>query len=533
MATAPAPNVIRKATVLWACARAAVIEAGPGAFRRDVACRVVVDGRDRGTTDRVVVYVEGLEPASRHMVSLEPLDGSAPWEAVVRTAEESVLLDVRDFGAAGDGERDDTGSIQAAIACCPDLGTVEVPAGRYRVSSLWLKDGVSVHLAEGAELLAVYDRAGRAYLPPTRTRTDDGSPWPLGTWEGESMAMFCAVVNGVGVRDACVYGPGTLDGRATKETWWDDPKRIRVAARPRLVFFEGCDDVALVGCTLRNSPSWNVHPVLCSDASFLCLTLESPADSPNTDGVNPESCDGVLVSGCEFSVGDDCIAIKSGKLSMERPVRPACMDVRVAHCSMHDGHGAVVVGSETAGGVRDVTVEDCVFSRTDRGLRVKTRRGRGRDSLVDRVRFRRIAMEGVGVPFVVNAFYNCDPDGMEPWVQDRGPRPVDGSTPRLGSFSFEDIEVRGARWCAAWVEGLPEEPVERLAFHRVTVAFAPDADEGLPAMAGGVEPVRKGGLVVSGVRRLECDDVVLEGVEGPLVAGDCPVAEGEGRLSGR
>ncbi|GJM56002.1 hypothetical protein ATOP_16570 [Granulimonas faecalis] len=104
--------------------------------------------------------------------------------AVVETPPESVRLDIRDFGAAGDGRRDDTGSIQAAVARCAEGGTVEVPAGRYRVSSLWLKDGVSLHLAQGAELLAVYDREGRALLPPSQARTDGGAPYPLGTWEG-------------------------------------------------------------------------------------------------------------------------------------------------------------------------------------------------------------------------------------------------------------------------------------------------------------------------------------------------------------
>ena len=184
METADVVWMPRKAVVSWACARAAVVEAGPGAFSLPVPRRVLVNGEDRGLTDRVVAYVEGLEPGARNVVRLEPVDGSAPWEAVVETPPESVRLDIRDFGAAGDGRRDDTGSIQAAVARCAEGGTVEVPAGRYRVSSLWLKDGVSLNLAQGAELLAVYDREGRALLPPSQARTDGGAPYPLGTWEG-------------------------------------------------------------------------------------------------------------------------------------------------------------------------------------------------------------------------------------------------------------------------------------------------------------------------------------------------------------
>lgn len=116
--------------------------------------------------------------------------------------------------------------------------------------------------------------------------------------------------------------------------------------------------------------------------------------------------------------------------------------------------------------------------------------------------------------FVVNAFYNCDVDGMEGWVQDRSALPVDMGTPRMGDFAFEDISAVGTRWCAAWVAGLPEEPVGRLTFRRVDVAFAEDPDPGVPAMAGGVGPVARGGFVVSGVRDLVLEGVALSGVEG-------------------
>ncbi len=118
---------------------------------------------------------------------------------------------------------------------------------------------------------------------------------------------------------------------------------------------------------------------------------------------------------------------------------------------------------------------------------------------------------------MVNAFCNRDPDGMEAWVQDRSCRPVDAMTPRLGSFTFEDIVVRGAKWCAAWVAGLPEDPVDRLVFRRVEGAFDDGPDEGAPAMAGGVGAFCRGGLVVSGV---DGPLLTVDGTEVP--AGDGP-----------
>lgn len=113
---------------------------------------------------------------------------------------------------------------------------------------------------------------------------------------------------------------------------------------------------------------------------------------------------------------------------------------------------------------------------------------------------------------------------MDPWVQDRSARPVDATTPRLGTFVFEDIAVVGARWCAAWVAGLPEEPVEGVVFRRVSVDFAKDPDPGEPAMAGGVAPVARGGFLISGADELAFDDVDLSGVEGaPVVLDGVPL----------
>lgn len=510
-AEATADGAIR---LVWVCSRAAVIEWGQGDYRSSVPCALAVDGRDLGITDTVVTYVDDLTPGCTHHLILRPTDGSAAAELTFDTPAETALLDVRLCGATGDGVTDDTAAIQAALMACPAGGTVEVPAGRYAVRSLWLPSSIDLHLAEGATLEAMGERARQPRIPGT-LQGQDGIPVAMGTWEGESRDMFCAVICAMGVHDTNVHGRGTIHGMAVRSDWWRDPKRIRIAARPRLVFWESCESMALVGVTLRDSPSWNVHPVLCRDLRFLALSLRSPASSPNTDGINPESCEDVVISGCDFSVGDDCIALKSGKLSMERSIRPACRHVRVSHCTMADGHGAVVIGSEVAGGVVDVVVEDCDFHRTDRGLRVKTRRGRGRDSLVADITFRRITMEGVGVPFVVNAFYFCDPDGTSDYVQCREALPVDERTPRLGDFTFEDIIATDTRWCAAWVAGLPEEPVSRLRFRSVAVTFPlGPVEPGEPAMASGVTPIARGGFMVANVAELVAEDVSVTGQVG-------------------
>ena len=107
--------------------------------------------------------------------------------------------------------------------------------------------------------------------------------------------------------------------------------------------------------------------------------------------------------GTYISVGDDCIAIKSGKIYMAQKEKTPTEDMTVRQCCMRDGHGAVTVGSEIAAGVKDVHIRDCMFMNTDRGLRVKTRRGRGKLSVLDDISFENIDMDNVMTPLLLTA----------------------------------------------------------------------------------------------------------------------------------
>ena len=88
---------------------------------------------------------------------------------------------------------------------------------------------------------------------------------------------------------------------------------------------------------------------------------------PNTDGINPESCKNVHISDCHISVGDDCITIKSGRDLQARKLGVPCENITITNCTMLSGHGGVVIGSEMSGGVKKVTISNCVFDGTDRG----------------------------------------------------------------------------------------------------------------------------------------------------------------------
>ena len=471
---------------------------------------LTLNGKPAGVAETVVFSLYGLQPDTAY--TLDTPGGSVCF----RTEWESVTLDVRRFGAVGDGLHDDTAAIQAAISCCPERGRVVVPAGRYAVLPLFLKSHIRLELQPGAVLLLNTDRSRFPILPGMVQDTDEVGEHNYGTWEGNPLDCYAALLTGVGVEDVAVYGGGTIDGQAQLGDWWQDPKTRRGAWRGRMVFLNGCKSVTLQGITVQNSPSWNLHPYFSDGLKFINLTINAPKDSPNTDGFDPESCADVLLAGCHFSLGDDCIAIKSGKIYMGRKYKKPCEHIRVRHCLMENGHGGMTVGSEMAGGVRDVLVQHCLMRNTDRGLRVKSRRGRGSQGEIDGITFENVRMQRVGTPLVVNAMYFCDPDGHSPYVQSREPQPVDERTPRIGHITFRRVEADGVA-CAGYLLGLPERPIACLTLQDVTITCDPAAAPMVPAMAEGVEETARRGLVAINTDRLELERVSITGMSGEAI----------------
>lgn len=154
---------------------------------------------------------------------------------------------------------------------------------------------------------------------------------------------------------------------------------------------------------------------------------------------------------------------------------------------MENGHGAVTLGSEMAGGVVNLTVEDCIFRHTDRGLRIKTRRGRGKDAILSNIIFRNLTLDHVMTPLVVNCFYFCDPDGKTTYVQSRDVYPVDDRTPQVKKMVFENMDCTNCHVAAAYFDGLPEQKIEEIYMKDISISYAEDAKCDVPAMSDGVE----------------------------------------------
>jgi polygalacturonase len=263
--------------------------------------------------------------------------------------------------------------------------------------------------------------------------------------------------------------------------------------------------VLIEGVTLTNSPAWTLNPLACDEVNIRGIIIRNPPDSPNTDGINPDSCRNVHVSDCHIDVGDDCVTIKSGSEEDGRRQHRACENITITNCTMIHGHGGVVIGSEMTGGVRNVAISNCTFVGTDRGIRIKSRRGRG--GVVEDLRVSNIVMDQVLCPIVINLFYGCGAWG-ELKVTDQSPQPVTDRTPRFRRLRYSNITARRVKYSAAYVIGLPEMFVEDVAFNDVSVYLDPDNTEaGQSAMAPGQPDLCRAGFVLRNVARARLNNV--------------------------
>ncbi|MBQ8638173.1 MAG: glycoside hydrolase family 28 protein [Lachnospiraceae bacterium] len=504
--------------VLWTGTRRITIELEEERIYETDPYEISVNGCHWGEAVRMVQTITGLEPDTEYNIVITR--GEERFEQTAVTGTEQITLDVRAFGAFGDGVHNDTNAIQAAILCCPPDGRVYIPAGNYPVTNLFLKSDLTIEIGKDAALLGIYDRDLIPILPGQIEYEKENEYYNLGSWEGNPLDCFASLITGVSVRNVVICGEGTIDGRADFTNWWNNCKVRNRAWRPRMIFLNHCENIVVQGITVQNSPAWNLHPYFSENIRFLDMKVLGPANSHNTDGCDPESCKHVDIIGVYFSVGDDCIAVKSGKIYMGKKFKVPCEDIRIRQSLMRDGHGAVTLGSEIAAGVKNFRVEKCRFINTDRGLRVKTRRGRGRDSVLDDIVFADLEMDGVKAPFVVNSFYFCDPDGHSEYVGTKKALPVDERTPRIDTMSFERIVCRNAHFCGAYIYGLPEQKIERVVFDQVSITYAEDAQTGTAAMMESCEPASRQGIVLGNVKEAVLRNVVITGQDGDAVVLD-------------
>lgn len=474
--------------------------------------KVLLNGEAVGVERNTNVFsLFNLQPDTRYTVSTT-LD---ECKITFKTSRDTEVIDVKELGAAADGVTDDTYYVQMAIDKCPKGGRVVLSGGSFLVRPIVLKSDITIEIKKGAELLGDTDEKNYPYIPARKYV--NGREEILASWEGAPFDCHQSFVSAYRQKNVKIIGEGAINGNADKSTWWATPKGRKVA-RPRLVFLNKCSNFIFHGVTCKNSAAWNLHPFFSKNLEFYDLRIQNPYTGPNTDGLDPESCDKVDIVGCVFSVGDDCCAIKSGKLYMGKTYKTPANRHTLRNNLFQDGHGAIVLGSEMSGGVKNLSVSQCVFKHTDRGLRIKSRRGRGKDGIIDGVLFENIKMENVITPLVINMYYFCDPDGHTEYVWSRDPKtPVDDGTPYLGKFKFKDIECVDCECMAGYFDGLVEQPIKEVVIENVSFHFKADAKPFKPAMLENVRNFCKEGLYVDNVEHLVLKNVTFDGVVGEKI----------------
>lgn len=411
------------------------------------------------------------------------------------------VWNVLDYGITGDGSTNWTHALNSLVEkmAAAGGGRLYFPPGEYVSGSITLCSNLTLELESGAVLLASGDPADYPWVNDGRI-----PGWHEPTHQGILFAL--------GAQNIAVTGRGTIDGRGWN--WWHKYGK----ERPRSLQMIDCQKLLIEGITIRNSPAWTVHPVCCDDVTIHGITIRNPYDSPNTDGINPESCRNLHISDCTVDVGDDCVTLKSGTQSQPFINARPCENITITNCTMVHGHGGVVIGSEMSGGVRNVVISNCVFCGTDRGIRIKTRRLRG--GVVEDIRVNNLIMDGVFCPIVVNSYYHCGTPPEELAIaSDPGPQPLRPDTPAFRNLYFSNLTVKGAQAAACHIVGLPECPVDGVLIENFTVDMAGEGEAHHPAMdyaSLNREGMRAAGLLLSNVENVVLRNLQLGGVEGPL-----------------
>jgi polygalacturonase len=464
------------------------------------------------------------------------------------------VLEVTRFGAVGDGKKPCTEALQKAIDACGAAGggTVLFPPGRYLSGALFLRSHVNIHLSAGARLVAS-QRPGD--FPPVKGRD-----------EGVERQVHASQLTGVDLEGVSITGQGVLDGQG--DPWWsahDATWKIRLDAklpreapnppaaplqwpRPRSINLIRCRGVTIDGVTVEDTPFYSVHLVYCQDVTVTGLVTRSPRHQHDS-AIVVDSCQRVLITSCLLSHCGEAVGLKSGYNEDGRRVGIACEDVVVSSCHMFsNGMSGVAIGSETAGGIRNVVVSGCVIRGGRQGVYIRSPRGRG--GVVEHVRISDLVLDDIGeVGLKVSHYF----DSVRLDVMRGGSArrdleisrsrkaPVDDGTPTFRDFVFSGVSV-GRVGQVGLVEGLPERYVRRITFQ----------DIGVTEAGGGISCSMAAEVSVSGftvgtlqapaidareterleIHRLRCATppatvplVWLENVTGALVHG-CDVGQG-------
>lgn len=421
-------------------------------------------------------------------------------------------VSVTDFGGIGNGQHKNTDAFSRAMAALSEKGggTLYVPQGVWFTGPIVFQSNINLYIEKGALILFSPDF--------------DDYPIVETIFEGLNTKRCQSPISGRGLKNIAITGLGTIDGsghawRPVKKEkvterqwrkitsgggafkrddyWFPTEKALRGDAisdmnvprnlnsteewnsvkdflRPVMISFIECENILLEGVTFSNSPSWNLHPLMCENLIIDNISVRNPSYAQNGDGLDLESCKNSIIVNSSFDVGDDGICIKSGKDEDGRRRARPTENVIIDNCKVFKGHGGFVVGSEMSGGVRNIIVRNCEFLGTDVGLRFKSRRGRG--GVVENIYVENITMNDIITDsFLFDLYYGGKSasesleDGGMPVLSDMVIPPVTEETPIFRNLHFQNIVSTNTRR-AMFFNGLPEMSIQGISIENVFIS---------------------------------------------------------------
>jgi len=396
----------------------------------------------------------------------------SPHSAAATHAGPKVKLSVRDFGATGDGKTKDTQAIQQTLDRCSVLGggEVVVPAGDYATGALVLHSNVLLRVEHDASLLGSADMAD---YPPAQVR-----------WEGHWVKGYSAFISAMDAENIGITGPGKIVGSAAIVGRVERKSGMRL---PALLEFTNCRNVSVENCFTSQAGMWSIHPTYCENVTFKNVTVHSGAD-----GIDVDSCRRVAIDGCDFSTGDDCISLKSGRGSEGNTINRLTEDVRIANCTFADSHFACIgIGSETSAGIRNVHIEHCKCTAArSHAIYIKSRPGRG--AFVEDIYVNDFEASNAQQGFLRL-------NNLNSGKQDEFFVPGDEGIPTFRNFQFTNIRVNDVPVLVKADEIHPRKPLIGFSLTNVTGTCS-------------------SGMVLANIKNAVIRNIKITGYTGPLIS---------------
>lgn len=378
------------------------------------------------------------------------------------------ICSITDYGAIADEKTLNTEAFRKAIDACSALGggKIIVPAGIWLTGPIHLKSNIELHVEREATILF-------------STRSDDYLPVVFSRFEGIEYYNYSPPIYAENCTNIAITGVGTIDGQGP--TWWwklqsiathsinklyamgDDntPLNKRVfgteeaGLRPSFIEFVHCNNVLIEDVKIKNGPMWTIHPIYSSDIIVRGVDIATDP-GPSTDGVAVDSTSNVLIENATLATGDDAIVLKSGRDKEGMRLHIPTENVVIRNCTIKDAHGAIAIGSEVSGDVRNVFASDINIKTVQYGFRIKATKGRGgvvENVWIEDMKISHTTTEAIQITTAYGLPFRAESTAL----------------PLVRNIHLKNISATKTSQ-AININGLPEMPISDISFEDVTLA---------------------------------------------------------------